>query len=86
MKIIEAYNNSFSPLSASNFPLQLPKGFKYGMLTINGLKTHIDELRVLLTDYQFDILAINETKIDSTIDDGLVRVIMVILLKEMIVI
>lgn len=52
----------------------LPKGFKLGLLNINGLLTHIDQLRMLLTDYKFDVLAINETKLDSTINDGLVRV------------
>lgn len=52
----------------------LPKGFRFGLLNINGLLTHIDQLRMFLTDYQFDVLAINETKLDSTINDGLVRV------------
>ena len=30
---------------------------------------HIDEIRVLLSDFSFDILAINETKLDHTIFD-----------------
>ena len=52
----------------------LPKGFKYASLNINGLLTHIDELRVLLNNLQFDVLAINETKLDSTISNGLINV------------
>ena len=29
---------------------------------------------MLITEYQFDVLAINETKLDSTVTDGLVRI------------
>ena len=50
------------------------KGFKIGLLNINGLFAHIDQLRLLLTDIHFDVLAINETKIDSSITSGLVGI------------
>ena len=36
-------------------------------LNINSLLKHIDEIRISLTDNPFDILAINETKLDSSI-------------------
>jgi exonuclease III len=39
-------------------------------LNINSLLKHIDEIRVLLTEYTFDILAINESKIDNSISDN----------------
>ena len=39
-------------------------------MNINSLLKHIDEVRVLLTEYTFDILAINESKIDNSISDN----------------
>ena len=36
--------------------------------------SHIDELRILMAKYQFDILAINETKLDQSVDSGLVSI------------
>ena len=46
------------------------KGIKIASLNINSLLKHIDEIRVLLTEYTFDILAINESKIDNSISDN----------------
>ena len=40
-----------------------------GFLNINSLSKHIDELRVFTTDNHFDVLTINETKLDCTISD-----------------
>ena len=36
-------------------------------LNINSLVKHVDELRVFLAEFSFDILAINETKLDESI-------------------
>jgi exonuclease III len=38
-------------------------------LNINSLLTHIDELRVFLSNNKLDVLAINETKLDDSIPD-----------------
>jgi len=38
-------------------------------LVINSLTAHIDELRVFMEDSKIDILAINESKLDDTIND-----------------
>ncbi len=47
------------------------KGIKIASLNINSLLKHIEEIRVLLTEYTFDILAINESKIDiNSISDN----------------
>ena len=43
------------------------RGFKIANLNINRLLKHIDELRLCLTNQQLDILAINETKMDSDV-------------------
>ena len=45
-------------------------GFKLASLNINSLLAHIEELRVLLADLSIDVLAINETKLDSTVNDN----------------
>ena len=39
-------------------------------MNINSLLAHIEELRVLLADLSIDVLAINETKLDSTVNDN----------------
>lgn len=44
------------------------------MLNITSLLKHMDEIRVLLTTKNVDVLAINETRLDCTISDDLVNV------------
>ena len=39
-------------------------------LNINSLLAHIDELRVFMSTSKIDILSVNETKLDFTIDDS----------------
>ena len=51
------------------------KGLKIASLNVNSLLKHIDEIRVLLEKYTFDILAINESKIDKSIPDNEIHVI-----------
>ena len=43
-------------------------------LNVNSLLLHIDEIRTLVKDLGIHILAINETKLDGTIDDALVSI------------
>ena len=40
------------------------RGFKLASLNVNKLSTHIDEIRLLLSDKCLDVLAIQETKLD----------------------
>ena len=49
------------------------RGFKMGSLNINSLCKHIDELRALVVGQPLDILAINETKLESADCDGLLN-------------
>ena len=58
-------NNSDLPSAENNFG----RGFSMALLNINSLVAHIDELRVFTSTNNIDILAINETKIYSTIND-----------------
>lgn len=50
------------------------RGFKMGALNVNGLLTHIDELKIFMCDKPFDILAINETKLDKNISDAQINI------------
>jgi exonuclease III len=42
---------------------------KMGMLNIVSLPKYIDQIRVLLADQYFDILALNETRLDDNISN-----------------
>ena len=44
------------------------------MLNITSLPKHIDEICVLLATKNFDILALNETRLDHSIPDDLVNI------------
>ena len=48
----------------SNF-LPAKRGFNMACWNINSLVKHVDELRVLLGEFSYDSLAINETKLDE---------------------
>ena len=37
-------------------------------LNINGLRSHIDEIKLLLNELEIDILALNETKLGDSIN------------------
>ena len=45
-----------------------------GHFNINGLRSKIDFLRIFLHKHKFDILCLNETKIDSTVPDAEISV------------
>ena len=45
-----------------------------GSLNINSLFKHIDETRILKKDNNFDILAINETKLDQFDSDSFINI------------
>jgi hypothetical protein len=62
-----ADNNNLNTKSIPPFPTK--RGFKLTSLFIASLIKHIDELRILLVNYPVDILPINETKLDNSIND-----------------
>ena len=45
-----------------------------GHFNINGLRSKIDFIRIFLQEHKFDILCLNETKIDSSIPDAAISV------------
>ena len=46
------------------------RGLTMACLNINSLLAHIDELNVFVSNQKLDIIAINETKLGSTIHDN----------------
>ena len=53
------------------FPaLNSSRGLKIACININSLLKINDQLRIILENNSFDILAINETKIDNTVSDN----------------
>ena len=50
------------------------KGLKIANLNVNSILKHIDDIRIFLSDNPFDILAINESKIDSSIRDSEIHI------------
>ena len=44
------------------------------MLNIASLPKHFDEISLMLRDKKIDILALNETRLDSSISDDLVSI------------
>jgi hypothetical protein len=59
----EVSRNLYTPL------LPATRGFKMASLNITSLLKHLDELKILLNDNPIDVLAINETRLDSSITD-----------------
>ena len=54
---------------SAQFNISKLKGLNIASLNINSIMRHIDEIRVLLSDCSFAILAINVTKLYHTILD-----------------
>ena len=44
------------------------------MLNVASLTKYIDEIRLLLYDKKLDVLALNETRLDSSISDELLAI------------
>ena len=60
-------NNVFSYTEADFTSLQGKKGLKILHLNVNGL---LNKLKILAQEIKFDILCLNETKLDARIDDN----------------
>ena len=58
------------------------KGFKIGHLNIASLFKHIEELRIFMQNQTYDILSINETRLDNTISNDEVKITGYDLIRE----
>ena len=43
-------------------------------LNVNGLRGHLDQVKILMNDMGIDILALNETKLDSSINQNITEI------------
>ena len=59
-------NNKGNPSTISPFG----RGFVMAALNINSLLAHLDDLKFFVHDSKIDVLAIHETKIDSSVSDS----------------
>ena len=50
------------------------RGFKIASLNTASLPKHIDELRIVMSNNDIDVLANNESRMDSTIPDDVISV------------
>ena len=46
------------------------RGFVMAALNIDSLLAHLDHLKFFVLEFKIDVLAINETKIDSSVNDN----------------
>ena len=53
-----------------NLGIPLTRGFKIASINLASLFKHIDQLRIYMLPKTVDILAINETCLDSSIQNG----------------
>ena len=61
-------------LSSNRNVLKSLKGFRIGHLNITSLVKHVDELRIYMEDKPFDILSINESRLDDTVNLNTVNI------------
>ena len=59
-------NNEGNPSTINPFG----RGFVLAALTINSLLAHLGEVKFFVLNSKIDVLAINETKIDSSVNDN----------------
>ena len=62
----EVYSGGSGSSNLSSF-LQAKRGFKFVCLNIKILVKHVDDFRFFFGEFSFDILAINEIKLDESI-------------------
>lgn len=69
-------NNKSDPPHFDNVINLVPKirGFKIASLNITSLPKHIDELRIYMFSKDVDVLAINESRMDSSVPTGLIAI------------
>ena len=62
-------SNNISNLTYTKNTIPSHRGMVIACLNINSLIAHIDELRIFISNTKIDILCVNETKLDPSIND-----------------
>ena len=76
------YANSKNDAGSKNQNTPLKKTLNSFSLNINGLLSHINELRVFIGDHRPGIICINETKINDKIHDSDIEIDNYLLVKK----
>ena len=78
---MDEYTNSLSnsscPTESTYQPLEYlasTRGFKNASFNITSLVAHIDELKIAMSDCIPDILCVNETRLDKSISDNIIKI------------
>ena len=50
------------------------RGFKIASINVASLLLHIEEIRIIMADQRLDLLAVNETRLNSTITDDSIHI------------
>jgi hypothetical protein len=67
-------NNLNKVNSLLDFKIPNVRGFKMAFLNIASLPKHIDEFRIYMSVQTFDLIAFNETRLNTSIKDGEVNI------------
>ena len=67
---VKVSTSSANPRHYESFSIPKIRGFKIAFLNAGTIPGHLDELRLGMQTNCFDILAINETRLDSTFNDS----------------
>ena len=69
---LTSYKNNLTSILTLDIPRT--RGFKLAAINTTSLPKYIDQLRAYMITKPFDILAINETRLDDTIHDNGMRI------------
>ena len=70
----QSVTNTATPTSQSNLTILKLKGFRAAQINIASLLKHYEELLIYMHDQPFDILTLNETRLDCSILDCEVQI------------
>ena len=70
---IDIQDNHALPVDYERINVNLD-GINIAHLNINGLRSKIDFLKIFLLQEKLDVICLNETKIDSTVSDGDIKI------------
>ena len=74
-KEVNSFSPEFEPNCYDDMTSALKvRGFKFASINVASLSLHIEELWLIMADQCLDLLAVNESRLDSTITDNLVHI------------
>ena len=74
VEILEDLDDVVIPQQIESFNLSKGSSLNIAHLNVNGIRSKLDFIKILLRQEKFDIFCINETKIDSTVTDSVLSI------------